>query len=247
MCGLNGIFAYGANAPKPSTAELIASRDAMAARGPDGAGQWQSKDQRCLLGHRRLAIIDLDDRALQPMQTPDGRLTVAFNGEIYNFRELRAKEEALGTRFRTSSDTEVLLWLYRRHGRDFVNQLRGMFALAIYDEDKGGVLLARDQFGIKPLYYSNDGKTIRFGSQVKALLAGGAIDRKGDEAGLVGFFMLGSVPEPFTWVKQISALPAGHTLWIDAGGAETARQASRQNRCPENSLIHPDLWPPEYP
>jgi asparagine synthase (glutamine-hydrolysing) len=224
MCGINGIYAFDHRGPPPNRLELIAIRDFMAARGPDGIGFWESGDGRCLLGHRRLAIIDLDDRASQPMQTPDAKLTIAFNGEIYNFRELRAEEEARGTRFRTTSDTEVLLWLYRRHGRDFVSRLRGMFAFAIHDSEKGGVLIGRDHFGIKPLYYADDGQTIRFASQVKALLAGGAIDRGVDEAGLVGFFMLGSVPEPFTWVKKIKALPAGSTLWIDSQGCEQAHQ-----------------------
>jgi asparagine synthase (glutamine-hydrolysing) len=223
MCGINGIYAYFHGGTPPSHSELTATRDSMFARGPDGSGAWSSADGACLLGHRRLAIIDLDERALQPMQTPDGKLSIVFNGEIYNFKALRAQEEALGTTFRTQSDTEVLLWLYRRHGRDFVKQLRGMFAFAIFDAEKGGVLLARDHFGIKPLYYADDGKTIRFASQVKALLAGGAIDRRADEAGLVGFFLLGSVPEPFTWVRGISALPAGHSLWVGRQGAETPR------------------------
>jgi len=218
MCGLNGIFAYHTAANSVSEAELIATRDQMRARGPDGAGCWIEPQGRCGLGHRRLAIIDLSDRALQPMQDESGDLAVVFNGEIYNFAELRDELQASGQRFRTNSDTEVLLHLYGRYGSGMVKRLRGMFSFAIWDQRRRGLLLARDPYGIKPLYYSNDGWTFRFASQVKALLAGGAVSREAEPAGLTSFFLWGAVQEPFTLFREIRALPAGHTQWIDAAG-----------------------------
>src|SRR5581483_9519590 len=202
----------------PAHDELVATRDAMSARGPDGAGTWWSSDQRCGLGHRRLAIIDLSDRAAQPMVSDDGQLVVTFNGEIYNFPELRDILENEGIRFRTTSDTESLLHLYARYGPAMVHMLRGMFAFAIWDNLRRGLFLARDPYGIKPLYTANDGWTFRFASQVKALLAGQHVSRDPEPAGIVGFHLFGNVPEPFTLYREIRALPAGYTQWIDADG-----------------------------
>ncbi len=218
MCGVNGIFAYHSSASLPREQELLATREHMRSRGPDGAGAWWSQDHRCALAHRRLAIIDLSDRAAQPMASPDGSLVVAFNGEIYNYPELRAELEGAGATFRTASDTEVLLHLYARRGRGMVRKLRGMFAFAIWDNKQSGLFLARDPYGIKPLYIANDGWTFRFASQVKALLAGGGVSRDPEPAGIVGFHLLGSVPEPFTLYREIFALPAGHTQWVDRKG-----------------------------
>jgi asparagine synthase (glutamine-hydrolysing) len=152
------------------------------------------------------------------MVNEDGGLVVVFNGEIYNYPELRAELEARGVRFRTTSDTEVLLHLYARDGTEMVHRLQGMFAFAIWDEQRRGLLLARDPYGIKPLYTANDGWTFRFASQVKALLAGGRVSRDPEPAGHVGFYLFGSVPEPFTLYRDIRSLPAGHTQWIDATG-----------------------------
>jgi asparagine synthase (glutamine-hydrolysing) len=224
LCGLNGIFAYHTAADAPEAGELMATREAMQARGPDGAGLWWSRDRRCGLGHRRLSILDLSDRASQPMVSEDARLAVVFNGEIYNYPELRATLQADGVRFRTSSDTEVLLHLYARHGIAMVSRLRGMFALAIWDDVRQGIFLARDAYGIKPLYTADDGWTFRFASQVKALLAGGNVSRDPEPAGLVGFQLFGSVPEPFTLYRDIRALPAGHTQWIDRAGAHEPKR-----------------------
>jgi asparagine synthase (glutamine-hydrolysing) len=218
MCGLNGLFAYHAAAGKPEDGELLTTRDAMRKRGPDGAGTWWSADGRCGLGHRRLAILDLSERASQPMISEDGRFAIVFNGEIYNYRELRHRLETRGVRFRTTSDTEVLLHLYAHDRAEMVRQLRGMFGFVIWDEERGGLLLARDPYGIKPLYTANDGWTFRFASQVKALIAGGGISRDPEPAGLAGFYLFGSVPEPFTLYRDIRALPAGHTQWVDAAG-----------------------------
>ncbi|HEY3797704.1 MAG TPA: asparagine synthase (glutamine-hydrolyzing) [Caulobacteraceae bacterium] len=218
MCGINGIFAYQGAAPEPDAAELAATRDYMRARGPDGAGAWWSATRRCCLGHRRLSIQDLSERALQPMASDDGALVVTYNGEIYNFPELRAELEAAGRQFRTTSDTEALLHLYALYGEAMLPKLRGMYALAIWDQKRGGLFLARDPYGIKPLYTANDGWTFRFASQVKALLAGGGVSRDPEPAGIVGFHLFGSAPEPFTLYRDIRALPAGHCQWVDGFG-----------------------------
>jgi asparagine synthase (glutamine-hydrolysing) len=218
MCGLNGLFAYNPAAGPLDAAELAASRDAMQTRGPDGSGEWWSGDRRCALGHRRLSIIDLSDHASQPMISDDGRFVVVYNGEIYNYRALRAELEIAGNHFHSNSDTEVLLHLYAREGADMLHRLRGMFAFAIWDDTKRGLFLARDLYGIKPLYTANDGWTFRFASQVKGLLAGRRVSRDPEPAGIVGFHLFGCVPEPFTLFRDIRALPAGHIQWIDEAG-----------------------------
>jgi len=220
-------------------------RDHMAARGPDGHGQWVSESETIGLAHRRLSIIDLSDRANQPMSSEEGTLVVSYNGEIYNYRELRDALTAKGHVFRTTSDTEVVLHLYRSHGVEMVRRLRGMFAFALWDASRRRLLLGRDPYGIKPLYYADDGQTFRFASQVKALLHGGAIDGAADPAGWAGFYLLGSVPEPFTAHRAVRALPAGATLEVDVNGAseprryfsiaETYRNAVAQNE--ENSPV----------
>ncbi|MBL6945537.1 MAG: asparagine synthase (glutamine-hydrolyzing) [Rhodospirillales bacterium] len=219
MCGVAAIFPFRADAPRVDVGELEAIRDHMVPRGPDGAGSWIANDGRIGLAHRRLAIIDLSNNAAQPMEIDGGRYRITFNGEIYNYRALREDLIAKGVQFRTQSDTEVILQLYAMHGEDAVSRLRGMFALAIWDEAKRGLLLGRDPLGIKPLYYADNGSTFRLASQVKALIAGGNIETAPDSAGHVGFFLFGHVPEPHTIYRDIHALPAGHTLWVDENGA----------------------------
>jgi asparagine synthase (glutamine-hydrolysing) len=152
------------------------------------------------------------------MMSDDGRHVVTFNGEIFNYRTLRRELESAGARFRTTSDTEVLLQLYARDGAAMLHRLRGMYAFAIWDNTRRELFLARDPYGIKPLYTANDGWTFRFGSQVKALLAGRRVSRDPDPAGVVGFHLFGSVPEPFTLYRDIRALPAGHMQRVDAAG-----------------------------
>ncbi len=218
MCGVAGLYAYGAHAQPADPQELARLSEQMRARGPDGAGTWYSPDRRAALVHRRLSIIDLSDRGAQPMSSADGRLTISFNGEIYNYRPLRAQLEARGRIFRSDSDTEVLLHLYAEKGEGMLHELRGMFAFALWDARRQGLLLARDGFGIKPLYYAQAAGTLRFASQVKALLAGGAVSAEVDHAGIAGFYLFGSIPEPFTLYRAIRALPAGHALWADQTG-----------------------------
>jgi asparagine synthase (glutamine-hydrolysing) len=224
MCGIVALFAYGASAAPVETEELRRIRDAMAIRGPDGTGELFTPDNRVALGHRRLSIIDLRAIADQPMIHDGGRLAIVFNGEIYNYQVLKAELEQQGRVFRTNSDTEVLLQLYDRDGADMVQRLRGMYTLAIWDRARGGMLLGRDPFGIKPLYYADDGKTLRIASQVKALLASGRVDTRPEPAGHAGFFLWGNVPDPFTLYRGIKALPAGSTMWIDHDGAHAPQR-----------------------
>ena len=219
MCGIAGIFAYDLSAPAIDRDELRAVRDHMAARGPDGIGEWFSDDGRVALGHRRLAIIDLSERGAQPMASADGRLVVICNGEIYNYRELRQSLEAKGRVFTSQSDTEVLLHLYAEKGAAMLHDLRGMYAIALWDAEKRCLLLARDPFGIKPLYYANRNGVLRFASQVKALLRA-PVDTSAEAAGHAGFYLWGSVPEPWTLYRGIRALPAGHSLMIGEKGAD---------------------------
>jgi len=224
MCGIAGIHAYLDVAPSVDRGELGRMNLRMAARGPDGSGDWLSADGRVGFTHRRLAIIDLSERGAQPMHSADGALTITFNGEIYNYRELKAELEAKGRVFRSDSDTEVMLQLYEERGPAMVEALRGMFAFGLWDSRRRRLLLARDPLGIKPLYYADDGWTVRFASQAKALLAGGAVSRDPDPAGIVGFHLLGSVPEPFTVWQGIRSVPAGATMVVDATGPHEPRQ-----------------------
>jgi asparagine synthase (glutamine-hydrolysing) len=240
MCGIAGIYEYRESAPPVDEGELLRIREAMIHRGPDGAGLWVSPNRRVGLAHRRLSIIDLSEAGAQPMVTADGNFRITFNGEIYNYRELRKELEAKGYRFHSNSDTEVLLHLYADRGEDMVHSLRGMYAFALWDERKKGMFLARDPFGIKPLYYAADDRAFRFASQVKALVCGGAIGSDPEPAGHAGFFVWGSVPEPFTLYKAVRAVPAGARLWVDGGGprgptaffsiAEEFAKAGEENR-----------------
>lgn len=228
MCGIVGIFAYGPHqAVDPQ--ELARIRDHMVTRGPDGAGTWLSGDARVGFGHRRLEIIGPGPQGAQPMaldycrRSDVDRLVITFNGEIYNHRELRLQLEAGGHEFRTSCDTEVLLHLYEDHGDDLVDNLRGMYAFGIWDAGRQRLLLARDPFGVKPLYYAAGGGTFRFASQARALLSGGGVPPTGDEGALAGFFLLGSVPEPRTAWASIRSLPAGSTMTLDQSGIASRR------------------------
>jgi asparagine synthase (glutamine-hydrolysing) len=222
MCGINGIFAYRDGAPPVDAEELVRSRECMRSRGPDAAEVWVSEDGKVGLGHRRLAIIDLSPAGAQPMRR--GALAIIFNGEIYNYRELRARLEAKGRTFTSHSDTEVMLALYEEMGERMLGELRGMFAIAVWDGARKRMLLARDPYGIKPLYYADDGKTLRVASQVKALIAGGMVDKRFEPAAAAGFLMRGTVPEPFTMYRAIRALPAGSYAYVDANGMGEARQ-----------------------
>ena len=214
MCGIAAIFSYR-DGPPVDQSELLKIRERMTSRGPDGAGIWISDDRRVGLAHRRLAIIDLSSNAAQPMFDDSRTYAIVFNGEIYNYRQLREQLEKRGVGFRTLSDTEVLLHLYMDRGAGMLDCLRGMYAFAIWDGSKNALFLARDPYGIKPIYYADDGRVFRAASQVKALLAGEGINPKPNPAGHVGFYLWGNVPDPHTLYKHIRAVPAGSYLWVE--------------------------------
>jgi asparagine synthase (glutamine-hydrolysing) len=239
MCGINGILSLNDQVGPIDREELIRTREAMATRGPDAAGEWVSPDGKIGLGHRRLAIIDLSSSGSQPMHWEAGRYTIVFNGEIYNYRELRAELERAGVRFQSQSDTEVILALYARRGLAMLSCLRGMYAFAIWDAQEHTLLLARDPFGIKPLYYSIQDGVFRFASQVKALQASNAILQEPDPSGIVGFLLWGSVPEPFTIYRAIRALPAGSYLLVRNGQVTSPCPFYSWNALP--SVSYPDV------
>ena len=213
VCGF--IAAFGKGKIVLDSTALRCAMERMRRRGPDDEGTWHGEG--VVLGHRRLAILDLDPRAAQPMQSSCGRFVIAFNGEVYNFRALRRDLEARGVVFRTTSDTEVILALFAAEGEAMLPKLHGMFALAIWDCITRRAFIARDPYGIKPLYLTVASGTVLVASQVKALMATGRVSCEPDPRGQAGFWMLGSVPEPYTWFRGIRALPAGHCAWIEEG------------------------------
>jgi asparagine synthase (glutamine-hydrolysing) len=213
MCGIAGILTPH---PEPLDDAVEAMRRAVRHRGPDDEGSWASPGGRASFAHTRLAILDLTAAGHQPMSTPDGRYTVTFNGEILNFHELRRSLEQRGVGFQTRCDTEVILRAYEADGPACIASLRGMFALALWDEREQTCLLARDRFGIKPLYYHQRGGRVIFASEVKALLASGLVPRDLDADGLFGYFLTGTVPEPRTLLRDVHCLDAGtYAIWQD--------------------------------
>ena len=241
MCGLAGIYRYHFDAPSLDRSELRSVRDYQFTRGPDAQGEWFSNNNRVGLGHRRLAIIDLNAEANQPMVSDNGHYVVVFNGEIYNYLELRRELLIEGRVFKTTSDTEVLIQSYIHWGENMFSRLRGMYAFALWDNVRQKLLLARDPYGIKPLYYSDDGQVLRFASQVKAILAGGKVSKEPDPAGLAGFLMMGSVPEPYTVYRTIRSVPAGHYLFIDEKGAGRLRQHFSVQDVWRNAATNPKI------
>jgi asparagine synthase (glutamine-hydrolysing) len=254
MCGIDAIYAYRPDAAAVDASELDRITQFMFRRGPDAGGTWISSDGRVGLGSRRLAIIDLHPEATQPMHSASSELTIVFNGEIYNYRELRQRLEASGAQFTTSSDTEVLLHLYRRDGERMTELLRGMYAFTIWDARDRRLFVARDPYGIKPLYYSDHDGTFRAASQVKALLAGGHIPRTPDFAGRASFLLTGSVLEPFTSFASIRAVEAGTSFFVSESGrteprrhfsiAATLKKALEQQSIAR--LTTPDIFVTEF-
>lgn len=216
MCGIAGILSSQTVESNRLNASLARMQEALRSRGPDDRGLWTSACGRAHFAHTRLAILDLSPAGHQPMLSADGALSIVFNGEIYNFKELRAELERDGITFKTQSDTEVLLRLYESKGSAMVERLRGMFAFAIWDAREGRAFLARDPLGIKPLYYVKRGGVLAFASEVKALQQAGLAGRELDAGALMRFFESGSVAEPRTLLRDVCCLPAGHTLtWQD--------------------------------
>lgn len=215
MCGICGEIGGGAYPADPERVRAMARR--MAHRGPDGEGLWH--EGGAALGHRRLAIIDLSDAAAQPMHSPDGRYVIAFNGEIYNHRELRAELEAQGEVFSTRSDTEVLLRALIRWGTPALNRLAGMWGLALYDRREQTLLLARDRLGVKPLYFATYPSGIAFASEIPPLLLHPAVSREVDPKALSEQVACRYVLAPRTLLKGVQKLPPGHFLAYAGGHA----------------------------
>jgi len=214
MCGICGIFNFGTKAPADPGA-LKRSTDAMVHRGPDDEGF--RLDGELGLGNRRLSIIDLPG-SHQPLSNEDGTVWTTFNGEIYNYRELRTGLIARGHRFRTEGDTETIVHLYEEHGSDCVNHLRGMFAFAVWDVTKRRLLLARDRIGIKPLFYRNEPGRIVFASELRALRALCEQPLDLDPQAIYDFFAFRYVPAPRTVYRGVEKLLPGHVILADANG-----------------------------
>ena len=239
MCGIAGHYAYHPQAPAVDTEELKAIRDRMLARGPDGSGLWVAEHRRIGLAHRRLSILDLSEAGRQPMLSPDGQVVISFNGEIYNYPALRQELLAAGVPLQSTCDTEAILHLYQREGTAAFNRLRGMFAIALWDARQGKLLLARDSLGIKPLYYANNGRSLRFASQVKALLASPEVSSTPDLAATAAYFVRGTVAEPRTWLQDVSALPPGHWLEVTEQNVGTPQAFHTLEDAFRNPVVDP--------
>ncbi|HVR69208.1 MAG TPA: asparagine synthetase B, partial [Vicinamibacteria bacterium] len=213
MCGIYGLL--DADARRPADTQLLRRMDdSLVHRGPDGGGVYA--DGPLGMGMRRLSIIDLATGD-QPMANEDGSVWVVFNGEIYNYREVRAGLLARGHTFRTASDTEVLVHLWEEDGEACVERLRGMFAFAIWDHSASTLFLARDRGGIKPLFYASTAHGVVFGSELKALTLSPWVERRIDLTAVSAYLEYGYVPDPHTILETVVKLPPGHTLTVRDG------------------------------
>ncbi|HEX7952345.1 MAG TPA: asparagine synthase (glutamine-hydrolyzing), partial [Burkholderiales bacterium] len=219
MCGFAGYVRLRPAQAGPIGADVAgAMLSAMRRRGPDGEGQWRSTDELCWLGHRRLAVIDLQ-RGNQPMSNEDNTVWTVFNGEIYNHRALRVELETQGHRFKSRSDTEVLVHGYEQWGlRGLVERLQGIFAFAVYDAKRRTVCIARDPLGVKPLYWWSDGNALLFASEMKALLCHPALrNRRVNRAGVAQTLVTRYVSRPATMFDGVSRLPEGCCMQVELG------------------------------
>jgi asparagine synthase (glutamine-hydrolysing) len=222
VCGILGSASVG---PDRSEELVAAGLRYLEHRGPEAARHvsFRTNERACVLGHTRLRIIDVREQADQPIQNEDGTVQVVFNGELYNFQELRAELQAAGHRFTSETDTEVLVHLYEMVDRDveeMLVRLRGMFAFALWDAPKGRLVIARDRLGIKPMYYATlRGRGLAFGSEAMALVRSGLVDPGPDTASLVGYLLWGSVQGPRTVLGGVLELPPGSYLQWDGLGA----------------------------
>ncbi|HLM55306.1 MAG TPA: asparagine synthase (glutamine-hydrolyzing) [Pyrinomonadaceae bacterium] len=225
MCGICGVWEYGAAEGHVGLPLVERMRDAMSHRGPDDAGAALFDSGRLGLGHRRLSIVDLSPAGHNPMRGCEGRgAWVVFNGEIYNHAALREDLERRGHVYRSRTDTETILHLYEERGLDFVNHLEGDYAIALWDEQEERLVLVRDRLGVKPLYFHHDGGRILFASEIKALLAHPSITADVDEHSLYHYLTFLTTPAPQTLFRGVSKLPAGHMLVINRDGEARATQ-----------------------
>lgn len=220
MCGITGILHFDGEPASPVI--LRRMTDAIAHRGPDGEGCYV--EGSLALGHRRLAIIDLSPAGHQPMQTVDGRFVISYNGEVYNFRELRTELESLGYQFRSHTDSEVVLQALAHWGLGALERFNGMFALALWDRQEKSLLLARDRYGVKPLYWAKSGSTLLFGSEVKAMLGHPALCAEMDREALLEYLTFQNFFTERTLFKGVSLLPAGTWLKASADGKLTRQR-----------------------
>ena len=211
MCGITGII--NLDGEPVSLVVLQKMTDEIVHRGPDGEGHWI--EENVGLGHRRLAIIDLSPAGNQPMISTDNRYVLSYNGEVYNFRELRTELEAEGFWFRSKTDSEVVLCALAHWGVKAFDRFNGMFALALWDRKERTLLLARDRYGVKPLYVSQQGQVFAFGSEQKAILARSSFDRRLDKAALLEYFTFQNIFTDRTLLEDIQLLPAGHYAMLD--------------------------------
>ena len=214
MCGITGIHGRADAEAWAATRRMTA---ALAHRGPDAEGHW-TDDRHVVLGHRRLSILDTSEGSNQPMVSWCGRYVLAFNGEVYNYTELR---EELDYPFKTTGDTEVVLAALRAWGEAALDRFNGMFALALWDTVEERLLLARDRMGIKPLYVQANDNGLLWSSEIRAMLASGRVARTLDRAGLVDFLRYQTVHGPGTLIEGVHLLPAGHLMWVDDNETET--------------------------
>lgn len=212
MCGILGI---AAQSPEINQELFVIQRDKLSHRGPDGAGMWWSADGCVRLAHRRLAVLDLSPAGHQPMVDESRSLHIVFNGEIYNYRDLRRELEGKGHRFRSSSDTEVILAAYQAWGVECVQRLNGMFAFGLYDAERRILFLARDRAGEKPLFYRHTSGTLSFASELKALLADPSFPRQLDPEALDCYLAFGYVPGNRCILRGVNKLPPAHALSFD--------------------------------
>ncbi|MBP6412626.1 MAG: asparagine synthase (glutamine-hydrolyzing) [Bacteroidia bacterium] len=235
MCGIAGFLSFN-DYFKEEDIQLMTDR--IAHRGPDASGKFY--DGTCGLGHRRLSIIDLSDRANQPMHSANDRYVIAYNGEVYNFQQIGAQLKEsnadLKFKFRTSSDTEIILEAFVHSGIDFVHQLNGMFAIAIYDKYEKELYLIRDRLGIKPLMYYWDGQNLAFASEIKALTQLSQIDKEINNASIGDFLHIGFIPAPNTIYKKIFKLSPGSYLKIDKNGIATTRYWNIKQKLSNNII-----------
>lgn len=220
MCGVAGLLRFGSSPVPVDTLKRMG--DAIAHRGPDGEGYWANGPVG--LAHRRLAIIDLSEAARQPMLSSDGSSVLAYNGEIYNYRELRGELEKCGSHFRSASDTEVVLNALIEWGVGALPRFNGMFAIAWWDQRRQSMLLARDRYGIKPIYYAHAPDAMLFGSEQKAILAVPGFRRRLDQQALVEYFTFQNIFTDRTLIQGIRILPAGHYLEVQAGEINRNRE-----------------------
>lgn len=211
MCGISGLISLTSGSNIEANT-LIAANDTLQKRGPDHAGFFQYN--RVMLAHRRLSIIDVSESAHQPMSDDSGRYTIIFNGEFFNYTDYRNEFQKSGTCFRTTSDTEVLLHLYMRFGPSCVEKINGFFAFAIYDKQENTLFLARDRYGIKPLWYFSDHEKLVFASELKALIATG-IPRVPDRISILNYLQLNYVPGPWSILEGVRKMKPGHFLLLD--------------------------------